>query len=80
MNSARSKQSNFIESDQDSVFQVPGTLAVQALKVILNESEDLRRKTLCHFVLRLRLDKISYQQMKEIRDLIRKIDKVSLDE
>ncbi|KAI8373382.1 nuclear condensing complex subunit [Choanephora cucurbitarum] len=72
---ARSKQPNFIESDQDSVFQVPGALAVQALKVILNESEDLRRKTLCHFLLRLRLDKISYQQMKEIRDLIRKIDK-----
>ncbi|KAI8375873.1 nuclear condensing complex subunit [Blakeslea trispora] len=75
LSTARSKQPGFIASDQESVFQVPGTLAVQALKVILGESEDLRRKTLCHFVLRLRLEKISFRQMKEICDLIRKMDK-----
>lgn len=56
---------------------VHGRLAIEALNIIYNEPAGLKRKTMCHFILRLYLEKLDTSQLAEIKRLIHAINTVS---
>ncbi|RCH85069.1 hypothetical protein CU098_007752 [Rhizopus stolonifer] len=76
LQTARSKDPNYIEGDDEAIFQVSGGLAIETLELIYAEKESELRKILCHFLLRLRLEKLSNEQMKTIQAMIHEIDQV----
>ncbi|KAI7899163.1 nuclear condensing complex subunit [Cokeromyces recurvatus] len=69
------KQPSFMDDEEkEAGFDTPGELAIQALQIILGENEGLKRRTMCHFVLKLYLDKAEKEQLIEIQDLIKQIN------
>ncbi|KAI9477970.1 MAG: nuclear condensing complex subunit [Benjaminiella poitrasii] len=62
------------EEKQEDGFDTPGELAIKVLQIILGEDEGLKRRTMCHFVLKLYLDKTEPQQMTEIQGLLKQIN------
>lgn len=67
-----------MDDKEEIDYETQGTLAIDTLNLIYIEEDGLTRRTVCHFLLRLYLDKISKEQMLKIKDLINLINEVSI--
>ncbi|KAI8066111.1 nuclear condensing complex subunit [Thamnidium elegans] len=65
---------NDVTIDDEIKPNVHGRLAIEALNIIYNEPAGLKRKTMCHFILRLYLEKLDTSQLAEIKRLIHVIN------
>lgn len=67
---------NDLSTDDDIRSDVPGFLAIEALNIIYNEAAGVKRKAMCHFLLKLHLEKLGLVQLLEIQRLIHAINTV----
>ncbi|KAI9245790.1 nuclear condensing complex subunit [Helicostylum pulchrum] len=65
---------NDVTIDDEIKTNVHGRLAIEALNIIYNEPAGLKRKTMCHFILRLYLEKLDTSQLAEIKRLMHAIN------
>ncbi|GAA5817114.1 hypothetical protein MFLAVUS_010654 [Mucor flavus] len=65
---------NDVTIDDEINTNVHGRLAIEALNIIYNEPAGLKRKTMCHFIIRLYLEKLDASQLAEIKRLIHAIN------
>lgn len=73
----RSHINDIRRDGHDTKSDVPGVLAIESLKSIYNEPTGIRRKSLCHFLLRLHLNDQDETQLIEIQKLLNEIATVS---
>lgn len=62
----------------NSNYGAPGVLALEALQIIFNEEEGLKKHTVCNFLFKLNVENSSKEQLIEIKELAEIIEKVYL--